>query len=43
MKRYKELLAMPHVVILAIAAFPGRLGYSMIALGTFFKTQQATG
>ena len=43
MKRYKELLAMPHVVILAITAFPGRLGYAMIALGTFFKTQQATG
>jgi predicted MFS family arabinose efflux permease len=31
------------VVILAIAAFPGRLGYSMIVLAIFFKTQQTTG
>ena len=34
---------MPNVVILAIAAFPGRLGYSMIVLAIFFKTQQTTG
>jgi MFS family permease len=43
MKRYRELLAMPHVVTLAIAAFPGRMGYSMIVLAIFFKTQQTTG
>lgn len=43
MKRYRELLAMPHVAILSIAAFPGRLGYSMIVLAIFFKTQQTTG
>lgn len=43
MKRYKELLGMPHVLVLAISAFPARLAYSMIALGIFFKTQQTTG
>ena len=43
MKRYKELLAMPNVLILAISAFPARLAYSMIALGIFFKTEQTTG
>ena len=43
MKRYRELLGMPNVVILAIAAVPGRLGYSMIVLAMFFKTQQTTG
>jgi MFS family permease len=43
MKRYKELLAMPHVLVLAISAFPARVAYSMIGLGIFFKTQQATG
>ena len=43
MKRYRELLAMPHVVTLAIAAFPGRMGYSMVVLAIFFKTQQTTG
>ena len=43
MKRYKELLAMPNVLILAISAFPARLAYSMIGLGIFFKTQQTTG
>ena len=43
MKRYRELLAMPHVLTLAIAAFPGRMGYSMIVLAIFFKTQQTTG
>jgi len=36
-------MAMPHVLILAISAFPARLAYSMIALGIFFKTQQTTG
>jgi MFS family permease len=34
---------MPHVVTLAIAAFPGRMGYSMVVLAIFFKTQQTTG
>lgn len=43
MKRYKELLAFPHVVTLAIAAFPARLAYSMIGLGIFFKAEQETG
>jgi predicted MFS family arabinose efflux permease len=43
MKRYKELMAMPHVLILAISAFPARLAYGMIGLGIFFKVQQSTG
>jgi predicted MFS family arabinose efflux permease len=43
MKQYKQLLSMPHVLILAIAAFPARMGYSMIVLAIFFKTQQTTG
>ena len=43
MKRYKELLAFPHVVTLALAAFPARLAYSMIGLGIFFKAEQETG
>ena len=42
MKRYKELMAMPHVLILAISAFPARLAYGMIGLGIFFKVQQST-
>jgi len=42
MKRYKELLAMPNVLILAISAFPARLAYGMIGLGIFFKVQQTT-
>lgn len=43
MKRYKELLAMPHVALLAISALPARLAYSMIGLAIFFKTEQTTG
>jgi predicted MFS family arabinose efflux permease len=43
MKQYKVLLALPHVMPLLIAAFPGRIGYSMVGLGIFFKTQQTTG
>lgn len=43
MKRYKELLAFPHVLTLALAAFPARLAYSMIGLAIFFKTEQETG
>jgi predicted MFS family arabinose efflux permease len=43
MKRYKELMAMPHVLILAISAFPARLAYGMIGLGIFFKVQQSSG
>lgn len=43
MKRYKELFALPNVVILGISAFPARLAYSMIGLAIFFKTQQSTG
>ena len=43
MKRYKELLAFPHVVTLALAAFPARLAYSMIGLGIFFKAEAETG
>jgi MFS family permease len=42
MKQYKELLALPHVLWLGLSAFPARLAYSMIALGIFFKTEQAT-
>jgi MFS family permease len=42
MKRYKELLAMPNVLILAISAFPARLAYGMIGLGIFFKVQLTT-
>ena len=43
MKRYKELFAFPHVLTLALAAFPARLAYSMIGLGIFFKAEQETG
>ena len=43
MKRYKELLVMPHVALLAISALPARLAYSMIGLAIFFKTEQTTG
>jgi len=43
MKRYKELLAMPHVTVLVISALPARLAYSMIGLAIFFKTEQTTG
>ncbi len=43
MNRYRELLALPHVITLAISAFPARLAYSMIGLGIFFKTHQETG
>jgi MFS family permease len=43
MKRYRELLAFPHVITLALAAFPARLAYSMIGLAIFFKTEQETG
>ena len=43
MKRYKELLAFPQVILLGISAFPARIGYGMIGLGIFFKTEQETG
>jgi MFS family permease len=43
MKRYKELLAFPYVLALALAAFPARLAYGMIGLAIFFKTEQETG
>ena len=36
-------MAMPHVLILAISAFPARLAYGMIGLGIFFKVQQSSG
>jgi MFS family permease len=43
MKRYKELFAFPQVLLLGISAFPARIGYGMIGLGIFFKTEQETG
>jgi MFS family permease len=43
MKRYKELFAFPQVILLGISAFPARIGYGMIGLGIFFKTEQETG
>ena len=43
MNRYKELLAFPQVILLGISAFPARIGYGMIGLGIFFKTEQETG
>jgi MFS family permease len=43
MRRYQQLLRIPHVKILLISAFPARIAYGMIALAVFFKAQQATG
>jgi MFS family permease len=43
MNRYKELMAFPKVIRLAISAFPARLAYGMIGLGIFFKAEQETG
>ena len=43
MNRYKELFAFPQVILLGISAFPARIGYGMIGLGIFFKTEQETG
>jgi MFS family permease len=43
MNRYRELMAFPQVIRLAISAFPARLAYGMIGLGIFFKTEQETG
>jgi MFS family permease len=43
MNRYKELMAFPQVIRLAISAFPARLAYGMIGLGIFFKAEQETG
>jgi len=43
MKRYKELLAFPQVILLGVSAFPARIAYGMIGLGIFFKAEQETG
>ncbi len=43
MKRYRQLLAIPHVKVLLISSFPARVAYGMVALATFFKAQQSTG
>lgn len=43
MKRYKELLAFPQVLLLGLSAFPARIAYAMIGLGIFFKAEQTTG
>lgn len=42
MRRYQELLRIPYVKVLLVSAFPARIAYGMIALGTFFKAEQAT-
>ena len=43
MKRYRELLALPHAWTLVLASFPARLSYGMVGLGIFFKVQRETG
>lgn len=43
MKRYLEVLALPHAWTLVLASFPARLAYGMISLGIFFKVQRETG
>jgi MFS family permease len=43
MKRYLEVLALPHAWTLVLASFPARLAYGMIGLGIFFKVQRETG
>jgi len=42
MKRYLEVLALPHAWTLVLASFPARLAYGMIGLGIFFKVQRET-
>ena len=43
MKRYLEVLALPHAWTLVLASFPARLAYGMVGLGIFFKVQRETG
>jgi MFS family permease len=43
MKRYLEVLALPHTWTLILASFPARIAYGMIGLGIFFKVQRETG
>ncbi|MEI8065813.1 MAG: MFS transporter [Actinomycetes bacterium] len=42
MRAYFELLKIRGAQVLLISAFPARLAYSMIGLGTYFKVQHAT-
>ena len=43
MKRYAELFRIPNVWVLALACFPARVAYGMVALSIFFKVEQSTG
>ncbi len=43
MKRYLEVLALPHAWTLVLASFPARMAYGMVGLGIFFKVQRETG
>lgn len=43
MNRYRQLLVLPNVWVLVLAAFPARVAYGMVGLALFFKTQQETG
>jgi len=43
MKRYAELFQIPNVWVLALACFPARVAYGMVALSIFFKVEQSTG
>jgi predicted MFS family arabinose efflux permease len=42
MKRYQELLRLPHVKSLILSAFPARMAYGMVGLSTFFKAIHET-
>jgi len=42
MRRYQELLRMPHVKTLLLSAFPARVAYGMISLSIFFKAVHQT-
>jgi MFS family permease len=42
MKRYRDLLATPHVKSLMVSAFPARIAYGMIGLSIFFKVERET-
>lgn len=42
MRRYQEILRIPHVKILLFSAFPARVAYGMLSLSIFFKTFHET-
>lgn len=42
MNRYRDLLRLPHVKVLALTAFPARVAYGMVGLSIFFKTIHET-